>query len=132
MNRWLVTLWVVVTSVSLSHAAEPGVSLRADARPIDAIPSAPSIEERFLEIQRRVQAAVMYPPIARAREVTGLTQVEFAIDPEGRPDALRILGSSGNGLLDQAAAQAVRNAAPLPWVYGRVIVPVSFQLHDPD
>lgn len=131
MKRLVGLLLLALGPVGAAHATDPGVRGVAVDGTLDAIASAPSVEERFAEIHRRVQAVVVYPPIARAREVTGQTRIEFAIDREGQPAELRILASSGSALLDAAAAQAVRDAAPLPWIHGRVIVPVRFNLGEP-
>jgi len=107
-----------------------------DARPpatrvaVDASSSGPTVAERFAAIQRRVHEVVDYPPIARAREVTGESQIEFAIDRAGQPIDIVAIESSGSALLDRAAVRAVEQAAPLPWIHGRIIVPVRFELGD--
>jgi protein TonB len=90
------------------------------------------VVERIAEVQRRVQAAVSYPPIARKRGVHGEALVSFLIAANGNPHAVQTLQSSGSGLLDRAALAAVERAAPLPWIYGRVAVPVRFTLRSPD
>ena len=95
---------------------------------VDATSSGPTVAERFAAIQRRVRAAVVYPPIARVRGVSGESQIEFAIDREGTPFDIVTLESSGSTLLDSAAVRAIEQAAPMPWIYGRIIVPVRFEL----
>jgi protein TonB len=112
-----------------SGAADPDAP-PAGGVAIDATSSGPSVAERFATIQRRVSGEVSYPPIARAREVTGESQIEFAIDRAGNPVDISTIESSGSALLDRAAVRAVENAAPLPWIHGRIIVPVRFQLDD--
>ena len=97
---------------------------------VDATSSGPTIAERFALIQRRVREAIAYPPIARVRGVRGESQIEFAIDREGSPFDIVTLESSGSALLDRAAVRAVEKAAPLPWIHGRIIVPVRFELGD--
>lgn len=100
------------------------------APPIDAMPTGPSVEERLATIRDRVQAAVEYPPLARERGLEGVAHVRFAIERSGRPVGVDVARSSGHRLLDRAAAKSVDRAAPLPWVYGRVEVPVRFDLDD--
>ena len=95
---------------------------------VDAVPRGPSLEERLGEIQRRIEGALVYPPIERKRGVEGETVVAFQIDGGGRAKAIELARSSGHPLLDRAATRAVADAAPLPYVYGRLEVPVRFEL----
>ncbi len=97
--------------------------------PIDAIPEGPSVDDRLAEIRRRVEAALVYPPIARVREVTGLAEVVFVVGPDRRAREVSLAQSSGSAVLDRAALRAVADAGTLPHVYGRIIVPVEFALH---
>lgn len=62
------------------------------------------------------------------RRLEGVAHVRFAITADGRPRELALAGSSGHGILDRAALAAVEAAAPLPWVYGALEVPVRFEL----
>jgi TonB family protein len=96
----------------------------------DAIPGAPTVAARLAEIQRRVQRAARYPAIALSRSVEGETLVAFEIERGGLPFAIEVSESSGSGALDRAALLAVEAAGSLPWVYGRVVVPVRFELTD--
>jgi TonB family protein len=96
----------------------------------DLIPLGPSVEERLAEIRRRIQEVLIYPPIARVRNLSGEALIEFEITQEGRAAGIRTARSSGSFVLDRAAERAVAEAAPLPRVYGPVSVPVSFALRD--
>jgi len=125
----------------LALSAVLGAELRAEDRPPasaraaaneDVFPERPSLAQRLDEIRRRVQRARTYPPIARKRGIEGETRVAFEIDAGGRPRGLETVASSGFGALDRAALQAVERAGVLPWVYGRVTVPVRFRLREPD
>lgn len=98
------------------------------ARFVDAVPHGPSVQERLEEIRRRIQAAVVYPPLARAEQLEGEALVRFDIDTSGTPRDVVLQRSSGRPSLDRAATRAVAAAAPLPWVYGRLEVPVQFSL----
>ena len=99
-----------------------------EVRFVDAVPAGPNVRERLAEIRRRIAAAVVYPPFARAQRVEGETLVRFAIERDGIPLDVVVHQSSGRPSLDRAAAGAVTAAAPLPWVYGRLEVPVRFEL----
>lgn len=110
--------------------AEPTATPAVDAAPpiaTDLAAQGPSLESRLDEIRRRVQAALLYPPIAKRRAITGETVVSFAIDAQLRAQDVRTERTSGHPTLDRAAERAARSAAPLPWIYGRVEVPVRFQ-----
>lgn len=108
-------------------AAESDVVARALVRE-DALPRGVPLEERIAEIHRRIQAAVVYPPLARMRAVEGTSEVAFEIAPEGEARHLEVVRSSGSALLDRAAERAVVDAAPLPPVLGRLRVPVRFRM----
>jgi TonB family protein len=97
-------------------------------RIVDAVPRGPSVRERLTDIRRRIQAAVVYPPMARLQRVEGKTLVRFDIDPDGAAQDVEVFRTSGKPSLDRAAVRAVAAAAPLPWVYGRLEVPVRFEL----
>ena len=86
------------------------------------------MEARLAEIARRVQRSLHYPAIARGRGVIGEAMVAFEIGADGAPHDIALAESSGSGALDRAALHAVAEAAPLPFVYGRIQVPVRFAL----
>lgn len=95
---------------------------------VDGAPPSPSAAERLAEIRRRIQSVLRYPPAARLQRLEGETLVRFGIEADGAPGAVTLHRSSGRPTLDRAAIRAVRDAAPLPWIYGRLEVPVRFEL----
>ena len=95
---------------------------------VDAGPPRRHARERLLDIQRRIQAALQYPPLARSRALEGTTRLRFDIEHDGSVRDVVVHASSGRPSLDRAALAAVDAAAPLPWVYGRLEVPVVFAL----
>ena len=112
-----------------SAGAEPPGAI--DAPPPffeDALPPGPSLAARLAEIRRRVQEAVIYPPEARSRGITGVTRIRFQVAPDGHAAEIRTVVTSGSALLDDAAEQGAVDAGELPRVYGRVEVPVRFEL----
>jgi protein TonB len=120
-------LMLAAAAAPAPWAAEP----TAPERPhfVDALPRGPSVEERLEEIRRRLQAALVYPPIARAQGLTGVAWVQFEIDREGAAHDVQVARSSGHPILDRAARQTVDRAGRLPWVYGRIEVPIRFALN---
>lgn len=101
------------------------------ARFVDAEPRGPSVEDRLEEIRRRLQAALEYPPIARRQGLEGVAWVRFEIDRAGTAHDVALARSSGHAVLDRAARRTVDRAGRLPWVYGRIEVPIRFSLADP-
>ncbi len=95
---------------------------------VDALPPSPSVDARLETIRVRIQRALVYPPNARARELVGTSRVEFEIDGSGQATGLETVASSGHWVLDRAARRAVEAASPLPYVWGRLAVPVRFEL----
>jgi TonB family protein len=119
---------LAVTYGTLGRAEELAAADAHEVRFVDAIPRGPSVATRLTEIRRRIQAAVVYPPLARRQQFEGVTLVRFEIEPDGTPQGVVVHRSSGRPSLDRAATGAVERAAPLPWVYGRLEVPVRFAL----
>ncbi len=114
---------------SAPSGAEPSGVL--DAPPPlweDALPPGPSLAERLEEIRSRVQDAVVYPPEARSRGITGVTRIRFEIAESGHAEKIRTVATSGSTLLDHAAERGAADAGELPRVYGRVEVPIRFEL----
>jgi len=98
---------------------------------VDASAVGPSVDERLAEIRRRIQAALQYPRLARARGLEGVATVGFEIDhSSGRAQTIKLVGSSGHPSLDRAAEHSVTRAGTLPWVYGWLEVPVRFDLDE--
>ncbi len=110
-----------------SHAADGRV---AAVELVDALPNAPSVEERLAEIRRRIQSALVYPAPARRRGLEGVARVRFQIGADGRADRIELERSSGHALLDRAARDSVVAAGVLPRVHGRLQVPVHFELEE--
>jgi protein TonB len=108
-----------------------GAAAPERARLVDAEPAGPSIAARLEEIRRRLQAALDYPPIARRQGLEGVAWVRFEIDHGGAAHDVALARSSGHAILDRAARRTVHRAGPLPWVYGRIEVPIRFSLVDP-
>ena len=124
--------WLVAAlAVGVARADPSAVEARRTPDPVDVRTHGPSVEERLAQIHERVQAAATYPALAQVRRLEGTSIVAFEIDATGRARDVAIASSSGTPQLDRAAARAVRDAGALPWVYGRIEVPVRFELVAP-
>jgi protein TonB len=124
--------------VQLTAPAPPAPSIVAEA----PMPETPHVvvrdsgvkEAEFaLRLKAAIQAAVVYPAAARNMGFSGRARVEFQFR-DGAIDHLKIIQSSGSGLIDQAALASVGNAVlpPIPdSLKGREMtyqVTVEFQL----
>ena len=117
--------WRALAVLGFAMAAVGSVQ----AGEIDLPPAqGPTARERVAEIHRRIQQAVVYPDLARRNGITGVSRVRFEVGHEGRARNIKLADSSGHGMLDRAATAAVVEAMGLPWVHGRLEVPVRFSL----
>lgn len=81
-------------------------------------PSQPSVDPRIQarfedQVHAAVQSAMRYPYAAKLAHIAGRTQVSFEY-LDGRASAVKIAVSSGYGMLDSAALQAVSSATYPP------------------
>ena len=89
--------------------------------------------EFAMRLKASIQAAVVYPAAARAMGFSGRARLEFQFR-DGLVSHLRVVQSSGSGMIDQAALASVGNAVvpPIPEsIKGRDLtyqVTVEFQL----
>jgi TonB family protein len=125
MRRAGLALLLCLAAAAPAPAAPP-------AAEIDALPLAPSPHERLDEIRRRVQAAVMYPARARELGLEGTARIQFEIGADGLAREIATVESSGHALLDRAAEQGALDAGRLPPLYGRIRIPVRFDLRGRD
>ena len=128
-RSWPLALALALAGVSAPVAADQLAAAETEEpRFVDAVPPRPGVAERLGEIRRRIQDALVYPPLARRQGVEGVALVRFEIDHDGAAREVRLFRTSGRPSLDRAATRAVTTATPLPWVYGRLEVPVRFEL----
>jgi protein TonB len=80
-------------------------------------------------ISSAVRKAVVYPPVARKNGLEGTVLVSFRIAEDGSALDIHVAESSGSGILDEAAVEAVKKGKAYPSVNQPVIVPVHFKLN---
>lgn len=85
-------------------------------------------DPRLRAILARVERRGRYPRAARESGAEGVSTVRFRILPNGEPGGLRIKKTSGNALLDAAALEAVREAAPLPYLDRTIVLTIRYRL----
>lgn len=118
----------MLLAFAATAAADPSAPAPRLAVVEDAVARGPSLQDRIDVICARVQQVLVYPPLARARHVEGVSLVAFEVGANGLARAVQIAATSGSAHLDRAAARAVRDAGKLPYVYGRLEIPVRFAL----
>lgn len=112
-------------------AAAPAVAADApEPTAVDVVPVGPSPQERLAEIRRLVQAAVTYPQRARELGIEGIARIQFVIGPDGLAREVQTVQSSGHRVLDRAAEEGAVAAGRLPPLFGRIRIPVRFDLRD--
>ena len=87
---------------------------RPTAPPRQRVASAAAVTAWNVSIAKQIEKHKGYPPSALPRRETGVTQVAFAIDRDGRVIDSRIIRSSGHAALDEEAMATLRRAQPFP------------------
>lgn len=87
-------------------------------------------QDLYATIRNAIERAKIYPLLARKRKIEGTAIIEFTINNKGYPQDIRIEKSSEHEILDSAAVKTVKNAAPLPHIQGKIIIPIRFKLTD--
>ena len=62
----------------------------------------------------RLQRAIVYPRRAQRRDIQGVVRVEVVLAASGTLKTVRLVGTSGSDILDDAALALVRRVAPFP------------------
>lgn len=65
-------------------------------------------------VRKKIESCKKYPVAAQAARVEGRTGVKITILKDGRLKKVEVVKSSGRKILDRAAVQSVRDAAPFP------------------
>ena len=85
-------------------------------------------DARLQAILNRIRRHQHYPVVARESGAEGAATVSFRVLPDGRLRGLRIKKTSGNAHLDNASLEAVRKAAPLPWLDKTLVLTIRYTL----
>lgn len=85
-------------------------------------------DARLADILGRIRRHQHYPVVARESGAEGAATVSFRVLPDGRLRGLRIKKTSGNAHLDDASLEAVRKAAPLPYLEKTLVLTIRYTL----
>jgi len=87
---------------------------RPTAPPRQRVASTAVVTAWNVSITRQIEQHKGYPRSALSRRETGVTQVVFAIDRDGRVLDSHVMRSSGHKALDQEAIDTLQRAQPFP------------------
>lgn len=138
---------IALTGPDLEHAVAPqpdgktvvqgdmgvGASVTAYPEPEERSNGNGPYQERLIVVERiksSIQGALLYPALARKRGVEGTVIAGFSIDALGLPRGIRVIKSSGHGILDREVISTIKRASPYPYLDGGIEVPVTFRLRD--
>ncbi|MFA7096579.1 MAG: TonB family protein [Gammaproteobacteria bacterium] len=95
-------------------AAAPLAAVQAPPAPVAQAPVAtPAERERYLaQLLSHIERSKFYPTSARRRGLEGVVKVSFVLLADGRIRDLAVSGA--HSILEKAAAEAMRQALPLP------------------
>ena len=88
------------------------------------------VQDNLLYLQRRIKEKLIYPAQAKRTGIQGTVEIRFRIHLDGSVSDIRVMRSSGSTLLDEAAAETIRKAAPFrpPSVQTTLVIPIVFSL----
>lgn len=79
-------------------------------------------------IWKKINGAKYYPLVAKQRRAEGLPRVTFKVNADGSVFDLKLAATCGSEILDNAAIETVRRAAPLPFYPMPITVTVQYTL----
>lgn len=74
----------------------------------------------FAKVQRRIDQSFYYPRGAVEDLINGVVTLSFEIRRNGSLGKLKVIGSSGKDVLDEAAVKIVQKAAPFSTIPSRI------------
>ncbi len=101
-----------VEHVASAKAAAPVVKARAMTAPGE-VEDAGRAAQLMAVLHQEINRQKRYPYIAKRRGMDGVTTIAFRLGPDGEIAHIKVLESSGYGVLDKAAGAAVARVSPL-------------------
>lgn len=80
------------------------------------------------QIWRKINRSKYYPELARRERLEGAPRVTFSINADGSVGRVDLAASCGQAILDEAAIETVRRAAPLPYYSAPITLAVRYEL----
>lgn len=90
------------------------------------------ITENFSYIRNMVMKKISYPFSAKKMGIHGRVTVSFVVTDSGCVEELKVVESSGHGILDDSAVEAVKQAEPFPKPMAavKIILPITYRLEN--
>jgi len=82
------------------------------------------------KIRTKIERVKYYPAVAKRQRLTGTPIVSFQIDTSGMIRSAKLERSSGIDILDSAALETIKRAAPLPYFASPMTVSIKYTLSD--
>ncbi len=88
------------------------------------------LSKYFGSIRDMIMMELRYPPIARKNGWSGGVKISFLVCEDGDVRDVRVIDSSGFGVLDRNAIDTVKHVAPFPVALTKteVIMPITYRL----
>lgn len=101
----------------------------ADGSVHDASAEFINAKEYFEMLHLRIHSFKKYPEAARSNHIEGRVNVQFVLSSDGTLKEIKIMKSSRNKKLDEAAIDAIKNASPFPRPPGSIFkTPVTLRI----
>lgn len=127
---------VVATSAQVATTTAPRVSNNTSKEPATSQSNAASASQQSLrqqlsqglaswqaEVMAKLELQRRYPAAALRQQLQGVVYLRLQLGRDGQLLQVQLVRSSGHQLLDQAAAQTVRQSAPYPALPGELTAP---------
>jgi protein TonB len=93
----------------------PDIAAASGLNIADWSPEGLETSSSYLEMVRlKIEQHKSYPDMAKVRQIEGSVTIRFVITPEGHVRAVKLVRPSRHMVLDTAALNAVKDAAPFP------------------
>jgi protein TonB len=88
------------------------------------------LQQHFAYIRELILKNLKYPPVARTMGWKGVVTVSFVVLENGTAENIRVVKSSGNGVLDRNVVRTIQEIQPFPKPPGKaeLIIPITFRL----
>lgn len=106
------------------HGSGNGTGETKDSR------QAQYLKEHFHYIREMILGRIVYPVIAKKMGWKGEVIVSFVISETGGAENIKIIKSSGHGILDENVVKVIRRVQPFPRppVRAKIIIPVVYNI----
>ena len=88
------------------------------------------LKEHFTYIRDAILNKLSYPHMARKMGWSGTVKISFCVCENGSVTDVKVVNSSGFGLLDNSAVDTIKKTAPFPKppIMAEVVMPITYKL----